>query len=189
MLVNNPSSVYKEQSRVVLFNEAINDIIAQKIRPSKPIVVYRGLGWADWSKSTFEKWMNGIGRKKIAVGDQLDLMDVRVASWSTNICISSMFASSNYGVIFSYQAKPNEIMLDTRMLLDREKFSWRRHDQAEVMLLPGRKKNGEWGGPITRRVKVEMVVWNTGQRTPSGFLLKEKPVDQYNLWVKELIIP
>ncbi len=40
-----------------------------------------------------------------------------------------------------------------------------------------------------RRVKVEMIVWNSGQRTPSGFLLKEKPVKQYNLWVKELIIP
>ncbi len=57
------------------------------------------------------------------------------------------------------------------------------------MLLRGGKKKGEWGGRSTRRVKVEMVVWNRGQRTLSGFLLKKKPVEQYNLWVKELIIP
>ena len=51
------------------------------------------------------------------------------------------------------------------------------------------KEKWRMGGPITRRVKVEMVVWNRGQRTLSGFLLKKKPVEQYNLWVKELIIP
>ena len=172
---------------IVLPSQAIQDILVQKIRPSEPITLFRGLSWNEWSGLTFEKWMNQIGRKKISIGDELEIIDTRVASWSANICISSTFALGDYGIVFSYQAQPEEIMLDTRMLLDREKFY--QHDQAEVMLLPGRKKNGEWGGPITRRVKVEMVVWSWGQRTPSGFLLKEKPVEQYNLWVKELIIP
>ena len=178
---------FMNSGHIVLPSQAIQDILVQKIRPSKPIILYRGLTWNEWSGLTFEKWMNQIGRKKISIGDELEIIDTRVASWSANICISSTFALGDYGIVFSYQAQPEEIMLDTRMLLDREKFY--QHDQAEVMLLPGRKKNGEWGGPITRRVKVEMVVWSWGQRTPSGFLLKEKPVDQYNLWVKELIIP
>ena len=172
---------------VILPNQAITDIVSQKIRLLKPIILYRGLTWFD-TGTTFEKWMNQIGREKISIDDELDITSTRVASWSTNICVSSSFAATgNYGIVFSYQTIPEEIMLDTRMMSGRAYFYNR--DQAEVMLLPGRKKNGEWGGPITRRVKVEMVVWNTGQRTPSGFLLKERPVNQYNLWVKELIIP
>ncbi len=178
---------FMNSGHIVLPSQAIQDILVQKIRPSEPITLFRGLSWNEWSGLTFEKWMNQIGRKKISIGDELEIIDTRVASWSANICISSTFSSGNYGIVFSYQAQPNEIMLDVRMLADREKFY--QHDQAEVMLLPGRKKNHEWGGPITRRVKVEMVVWNRGQRTPSGFLLKEKPTEQYNLWVKELIIP
>ncbi len=173
---------------IIFPSQAIQDILVQKIKPSESIILYRGLTWNEWTKLTFGKWMDQIGRKKISIGDQLDITDTRVASWSANICISASFAvTGNYGLVLSYQAQPNEIMLDTRMMADREKFYG--HDQAEVMLLPGRKDNGEWGDSITRQTRVEMVVWNTGQRTPSGFLLNKKPPNQYNLWVKELIIP
>ncbi len=186
--LRNSLKFFMRSGTVTLSSRAIRDIVAQKIRPSKPIFLYRGLKWRKRFGLSFEKWMNQMGRKMITIGDRVDLKDIRSTSWSTNICLAAAFASKgDYGIVFKYLAQPSEIMLDTRMLSDRKIFII--VDQGEIILLPGLKEDGEFGGTVIRKVTVEMIVWNRGQRTPSGFLLKKRPVNQYNIWVKELIIP
>jgi len=137
-------------------HDFIEDVRKQKIRPQKPITVYRGLTWHNYTKQTFEEWMGDMGRKVLRVGDRISITDTRVTSWATNICVAAAFAASgNYGVVLKYQVHPDEIMLDTRMLADRKTYY--HDDQSEIMLLPGKKLNGEWGGQITREVTVELL--------------------------------
>jgi hypothetical protein len=129
--------------------------------------------------------MKKIQRNKIEIGDKISITDNKITSWSTNICVSAGFSlAADYGIVIKYECSPEEIMLDTRMLVDQDKFYF--EDQSELILLPGKTQGGKWEGSITRKVTIELISWNSGKRTPSGILLLSEPYGVHDIWVSGL---
>jgi len=72
---------------------------------NKPIKVYRGLGL----HTDTPIW------DTLIVGQTVPLADIYPASsWTTEICVAAGFAKN--GVVVSYLAQPDEVVLDTRLL-------------------------------------------------------------------------
>lgn len=100
------------------------------IRSSSPMTLYAGLSFDDPSE---------IG-KEVFIGDTIDLgFKETNPVWTASPCVAASFAAQRrYGMVVEITVSPDEVMLDTRRLMDREELSVL--DMGEVMLFEPRKR-------------------------------------------------
>lgn len=126
--------------------EVLDKLSQLKIKEDKPVKVYRGLGFNNYS------FVN-----RYSVGDTLYLYSRnRVQSWSTVHCVSQAFATRDFGMIVSTILDPQQIAIDTRLLNDSQRSTFYHRDQREIMSYPY-EENGE---EMKFLVKVEAIIYS-----------------------------
>jgi hypothetical protein len=120
---------YMSYSDFYISRPLADDLKREKIRLDTPVKVYRGLRL----QSDEPIW------DTLDVGEIVKLEDIYPASsWTTDVCIAAGFASS--GVVVSYLAQPDEVVLDTRLLKPEVVQDLYKTIQSEVMLDQRKRK-------------------------------------------------
>lgn len=135
-----PSDIFKELQAYMSYDSlslsrgSVNVLKSQHIRLDIPLCLFRGLSF----KTPI--WM-------VSVGDYVTLKDrSESSSWTSNICIAEFFAGDT-GYVVEYQAQPDEVVIDTRLLRKDVLDELTQANQAEVIL--DRRE---------RRVKIVMIL-------------------------------
>jgi hypothetical protein len=106
------------------------------IHLNTPVQVYRGLSYVKPKK---------LGVEELKLGEIVTLKDKYPSSWTTDLCVAAGFAST--GIVLSYLAPPDEVVIDTRLLEPDILKDLYKSIQLEVILV---KKE--------RKVKVELLM-------------------------------
>jgi len=122
--------------RFINGNEQVDlkDISKYNIKQNKDIKVYRGISI---SKRLFDEFPEF---KKIKYKDITEInskKDAYQISWTTQLCVAETFASAGYGIgfILATTLKPEDIIIDTRLLLDEFVFA-----EREIISIPKKFK-------------------------------------------------
>jgi hypothetical protein len=102
--------------------------------PSGNIRVYRGLHFESLSDIP-----DNLANPHI--GQNVTLYDKRAQSWTTNPCAAIAFSqSSGFGLVYSTLLKPKQIIVDTRMINEFQRFTLYSGRQSEIIAKPGEKR-------------------------------------------------
>lgn len=125
---------YMSNSGLALSKGSSDILQAQNIRLDIPVTVYRGFNFPR------PHWID------ISVDDVMEIDDKTPASsWSSNICIAEYFASGagkGIGYVVEYEAQPEEVVIDTRLLEKKvlDSLTETGADQSEILLDKRRRK-------------------------------------------------
>lgn len=117
---------------VVLPLDVVKGLKALKINTGKKLLLYRGLGF-----DSIEEAKSRLNVEEPPIlGSKIKIVQSRPSSWTTNICLATGFSMSNVGIVISTMIKPEDIVIDTRMLENRADYY--PDDQAEIIVDRGR---------------------------------------------------
>lgn len=107
------------------------DLESSGIKPSKPIVVFRGL---TFTKPVTKENLKAKYTGCLSTGIDIEMEDTEPRSWTTNYCIAGFFSTRlPYGFVIERTVKPKEVLIDLRDLS--EKYS-----QREILVKSGKYK-------------------------------------------------
>jgi hypothetical protein len=125
---------YMSNSGLSLSAGSVATLKSQRIRLDSSLILFRGFSFAN------PRWV-------VSIDDEIELDDLTDASsWTSNECIAEFFAGAGsrdsrndkkrYGYVMRYEARPDEVVIDTRILkrdvLD--ELTLTGADQAEILL-------------------------------------------------------
>lgn len=126
-------NTYMHNPKKHLNKKNIENIKALNIKLNKSYKLYRGL---IITNEVFKKYFKSQVPHK---NDIIKSKNTSISSWSKNLLVAKAFATNkNYsGIIIEYDAKPEEIMIDTTMI-DKEQLKLLYEiPEREIILMPG----------------------------------------------------